>query len=217
MSKRTKELLNANNELEKQLNDQEQRILTDISAYIRHAGTSPYYQESVRQDIITMVLDGSKRGLSVAEIIGEDYQSFCDSVLKELPKLSGREKAFSLLRDVLPSVMVLLGIWFVFSLLDAFLVVNTLPFIPITAGDLLGFLLIIPAAFYIFNFISKTAFSESKSLDKKLFAMIFAVIFLAMIFSIFLKYTLFQVHALIVLAVFALLFCFYLLLDKNVD
>ena len=217
MSKRTKDLLKANNELEKQLNDQEQRILTDISAYIRHADTSPYYQESVRQDIITMVLDGSKRGLSVAEIIGEDYQSFCDSVLKELPKLSGREKAFSILRDVLPSVMVLLGIWFVFSLIDVLIGSGDLPYIPITLGDGLGFILILFAAFFIFAFISKNAFLENKTVNIKLYLMVFFTIFLAALASMFLKQPLFQLHALLILVVIFGLFIFYKILDRKID
>ena len=217
MSKRTKDLLKTNNELEKQLSESEQKILTDISAYIRHANISPYYQESIRCDIITMIIDGTKKGLTVDEIIGEDYQSFCDNVLRELPELSGKDRAFSLVRDALPSVMVLLSIWFIFSLIDVLIGSGDLPYIPITLGDGLGFILILFAAFFIFAFISKNAFLENKSVNFKLYLMIFVVIFLSGCASIFLKQTLFQLHALIILAVIFVLFICYQILEQKID
>ena len=217
MSKRTKDLLKANNELEKQLSESEQKILTDISAYIRHANISPYYQESVRYDIINMVIDGTKNGLTIDEIIGEDYQSFCDNVLRELPELSGKDRALSLVRDALPSITVLLSIWFVFSLFDVLIGIGDLPYLPISLGDVLGFILIFFAAFFIFAFISKNAFLENKSVNIKLYLMIFVVIFLAGCASIFLKQTLFQLHAFIILAVIFALFICYRILEQKID
>lgn len=217
MSKRTKDLLKTNNELEKQLSEDEQKILTDISAYIRRANISPYYQESVRYDIISMVIDGTKNGLTIDEIIGEDYQSFCDNVLRELPELSGKDRAFSLVRDALPSVMVLLSIWFIFSLIDVLIGIGDLPYIPINLGDVLGFILVLFAAFFIFAFISKNAFLENKSVNFKLYLMIFVVIFLAALASMFLKQPLFQLHALLILVVIFGLFIFYKILDRKID
>lgn len=217
MSKRTKDLLKTNNELEKQLSENEQKILTDISAYIRRANISPYYQESVRYDIISMVIDGTKNGLTIDEIIGEDYQSFCDNVLRELPELSGKDRAFSLVRDALPSVMVLLSIWFIFSLIDVLIGIGDLPYIPINLGDVLGFILVLFAAFFIFAFISKNAFLENKTVNIKLYLMVFFTIFLAALASMFLKQPLFQLHALLILVVIFGLFIFYKILDRKID
>ena len=217
MSKRTKDLLKTNNELEKQLSEDEQKILTDISAYIRRANISPYYQESVRYDIISMVIDGTKNGLTIDEIIGEDYQSFCDNVLRELPELSGKDRAFSLVRDALPSVMVLLSIWFIFSLIDVLIGIGDLPYIPINLGDVLGFILVLFAAFFIFAFISKNAFLENKTVNIKLYLMVFFTIFLAALASMFLKQPLFQLHALLILVVIFGLFIFYKILDRKID
>lgn len=217
MSKRTKDLLKTNNELEKQLSENEQKILTDISAYIRRANISPYYQESVRYDIISMVIDGTKNGLTIDEIIGEDYQSFCDNVLRELPELSGKDRALSFVRDVLPSVMVLLGILFIFSLIDVLIGIGDLPYIPINLGDVLGFILVLFAAFFIFAFISKNAFLENKTVNIKLYLMVFFTIFLAALASMFLKQPLFQLHALLILVVIFGLFIFYKILDRKID
>ena len=167
--------------------------------------------------IISMVIDGTKNGLTIDEIIGEDYQSFCDNVLRELPELSGKDRALSFVRDVLPSVMVLLGILFIFSLIDVLIGIGDLPYIPINLGDVLGFILVLFAAFFIFAFISKNAFLENKTVNIKLYLMVFFTIFLAALASMFLKQPLFQLHAFLILAVIFGLFIFYKILDRRVD
>ena len=88
MSKRAKQLLRENNELEEQIRDEAARAaLTDMIVYIRSANISAYNQELVRRDIWQMIADGERRGESVEEIIGGDYKAFCDSVIAELPQL----------------------------------------------------------------------------------------------------------------------------------
>lgn len=57
MSKRTKELLRANNALDAQLNKDNQQMMTNIVVYIRSANISEYEQELVRRDITHMLLD----------------------------------------------------------------------------------------------------------------------------------------------------------------
>lgn len=111
MNKRTKALLQANNQSEKQLSDDSQQILTDIVVYLRTAPISLYQQETVRRDITYMLLDGEMRGDNAKTIIGNDYQAFCDSVIAELPPLSSFIRALSALRDVLPATIALLLIW----------------------------------------------------------------------------------------------------------
>lgn len=88
MNKRTKLLLRENNEAEKQLSAAAQQILTDIVVYLRTAPISLYRQESVRRDITQMLLDAEARGDDAQSVIGNDYQTFCDSVISEIPPLS---------------------------------------------------------------------------------------------------------------------------------
>ena len=51
MSRRVKDILKENNELEKQLSDDGKKVLTDIVVYLRGVPVSMYEQEKVRRDI----------------------------------------------------------------------------------------------------------------------------------------------------------------------
>ena len=77
MSRRVKEMLKENNELQEQLSDDGKKVLTDIVVYLRGVPVSMYEQERVRRDITQMLIDGEKRGSSAREVIGEDYGIRC--------------------------------------------------------------------------------------------------------------------------------------------
>lgn len=81
MSRRVKEMLKENNELQEQLSDDGKKVLTDIVVYLRGVPVSMYEQERVRRDITQMLIDGEKRGSSAREVIGEDYREFCDNIV----------------------------------------------------------------------------------------------------------------------------------------
>lgn len=57
MSREARVLRDENNELEKQLDDKTNDILTDIVVYIRIANISDIDQENVRRDITQMLID----------------------------------------------------------------------------------------------------------------------------------------------------------------
>lgn len=57
MSREARVLRDENNELEKQLDDKTNDILTDIVVYIRNANISDIDQENVRRDITQMLID----------------------------------------------------------------------------------------------------------------------------------------------------------------
>ena len=84
MNKTTKQLLEENNQREKELSPDNQKVLTDIVAYLRGSSTPILQQEQVRRDITEMLLEGEARGQSAQTIIGTNYQTFCDEILAEL-------------------------------------------------------------------------------------------------------------------------------------
>ena len=116
MNKATKQLLEENNQREKELSPDNQKVLTDIVAYLRGSSTPILQQEQVRRDITEMLLEGEVRGQSAQTIIGTDYQAFCDEILAELPRRSARERTIYGLSVVSLSAAVLVVIWLGFSL-----------------------------------------------------------------------------------------------------
>lgn len=111
MKNKAKKLRDENNRLEKRLNVDVNDILTDIVVYIRSCGISDLNQELVRRDITQMLINGQERGESPAEVIGDDYKAFCDSVMAEMPKLSTKQLIMTAIRDVLPAFMILFAAW----------------------------------------------------------------------------------------------------------
>ena len=114
MSKRTKDLLRANNAWEKEhLSKENQQLMTDIVVYIRSAAISEYEQELVRRDIMTMLAAGAHEGRSAEEVIGEDAQAFCNEVIAALPPRPAGERALTAHRaaGVCGARCVLAGVW----------------------------------------------------------------------------------------------------------
>lgn len=100
MNKQTNELNRLNNELDKQLNAENDKVLTDIICYMRIANISEYNQEVIRQDLLEMVLSAQKRGENIQTVIGEDYKVFCDNIIASLPPQSIKEKIFGFLDTI---------------------------------------------------------------------------------------------------------------------
>ena len=223
MSKRTKHLLKENNEVEKQIQNAENKaILTDIIVYIRSANISPYDQEKIRRDIGQMILDGEKRGETSKDIIGEDYKLFCDSVIAEIPKLSKKEWCLSSLRDVFLSLNVLLIIWLALDLIEQRITTNTFPYVTVTAGNIICGLLIITGSFLLFYAFSKNTFHIKGDVSSKkesfiLFSIVFCFLLVCMGVNVFVKHPLFHAHVLALISGIAMLFVLYKILDAKLD
>lgn len=217
MSRRTRELLKENNELEKQIKLEDRQILTDIVVYIRSANISPYYQEMVRRDIWQMLLDGETMGMTADEVIGGDHRAFCDQVIRELPHLSGRERFLSSLRDVLLSVVVLMVIWLCFGMFDQLSGTGSLPYFEVTAGNVISTVLILITAFSVYRVISRNAFDSGVLKSKKAILLFWAAMILCIGANCLIRYPLLQIHGIAVIVGIVVLAVVYKVLDLKVD
>ena len=215
MSKRTKELLRANNALDAQLNKDNQQMMTNIVVYIRSANISEYEQELVRRDITHMLLDAQAEGRTAAEVLGEDAQAFCEAVIAAaaLPPRPAGERALDALRTGLLAFVVLAVCWLVFSAVDA-IAEQHWPYFPLTVGDVISQALIFVTAFIIFRGISRHAFDDKMG---KLFFLVFAALAISILSSIFLTQFLCNVHILVFAVLLAVCFIGYKFLDARVD
>lgn len=214
MSKRTKELLRANNAWEKEnLSAENQHLMTNIVTYIRSAAISEYEQELVRRDVMAMLAAGEREGRSAQEVIGDDAQAFCDEVIAALPPRPAGERALDALRTGLLAFVVLEVCWSVFSAVDA-VVENQWPYFSLTVGDVISQALIFVTAFIIFRGISHHTFDDKLG---KLFLLIFCVLAASILSSIFLTQFLCNVHILVFAVLLAVCFIGYKFLDARVD
>ena len=121
----------------------------------------------MRRDFTEMLLEGERRGLPPREVIGPDYQSFCDSVIAEVPGLSGRARLLTPLRDILLCAAVLLGIRLAFRCVDWLLGVEQWPCLTVTLGDAVSAGLILAGAFLLFAVLAKRVFRAGVGLGPK--------------------------------------------------
>ena len=214
MNKTTKQLLEENNRRGEQLTPENQKILVDIVAYLRGSSASTYQQELVHRDILDMLQEGEARGQTAAQVIGEDYQAFCDEILAELPKRSMKQRIVYALSTVTLSAAGLLSIWLVFRLFEApFQNRPFTPWLPMTLGQLLGGIMLIAYSYGLVEHICRNSF-EDRDPSRLQVISFFVCIGLFFILCIFLRQPLFFLHAGIAVVLIAVLFLIYKITDR---
>lgn len=155
-----KAVLQENNDREKALSPDSQREMTDVVVYLRCQDLSLLQQEEVRRDLIAMVLAGEARGETMAQVIGEDYRSFCDEIVAALPRRSPVARVLSAIDSVLPALSILLGIWVVKKVLEAGLNGEPLWRLTLTLGEAVSMGVILAAAVGMVAYICRTALEQ---------------------------------------------------------
>ena len=168
MNKQTKELNRVNNELDKQIAPENREAYTDIICYLRGAKLSEYNQETVRGDLLEMILSAQMRGEGIQTVIGEDYQAFCDNIITSLPPQSVKEKTLEYL-DIVCGCLSILGVITIifaddtFALFRDFAAGRPLNFeISISAGSVISTGIILAAAVIIVEVLLKNSFKIGK-------------------------------------------------------
>ncbi len=218
MSKRSKLLREENNEAEKKLSKETNDILTDIVVYIRNGNISDYSQELVRRDITQMLIDGENRGLSAAEIVGEDYKAFCDAVISEMPQLNPIQRVLTGIRDILPAICTGCGIWAVFSVIRLLIKGGDWLHVPLTVSELISGVSIVLLAVLIVVYITKNVFTDK---PLKLIIAIIAVLCIAAAAYLLIPDSttavLMRPHFAAVLVFIALVYIIYKFIDESLD
>lgn len=214
MNKATKQLLEENNRRGEQLTPENQKILVDIVAYLRGSSASTYQQELVHRDILDMLQEGEARGQTAAQVIGEDYQTFCDEILAELPRRSAGQQTVYGLSVVSLSAAGLLSIWLVFRLFEApFQNRPFTPWLPMTLGQFLGGIMLIAYSYGLVERICRSSF-EDRNPSRLQVISFFVCIGLFFIFCVSLEQTMFYLHAGIAAVLIAVLFLIYKITDR---
>lgn len=167
MNKKTKRLLENNNCREKALSQESQAVMTDLVVYLRGQNISMYHQEEVRWDIQEMVLEAENRGETIAQVIGEDYQTFCDEIVAALPPRTWKERVLDALETLMPAVAILAALWVGFSLLTAAIQGASLLRLSLSLGQGLTYAVILFAAWALVTYVCRTSFRRGNETREK--------------------------------------------------
>ena len=217
MNRRTRQMLAANNELEKELTPENGRAMTDIIVYLRASNTTEYQQELVRRDIPEMVLEGQRRGQTMEEVIGEDYKAFCDAVLLELPKRTAGQRVWSAVGSACLYVDVLAVIWLAFGALGWLLGEGAYPWLSVTAGNLVALVTILGVSIGLVEYICKNSFDENLGKRKVIPVLLVLLVAGLVAGSVLLREAvLFHIHALLALGLMAVLYGIHKAVEEKV-
>ncbi len=214
MSSEARALRRENNELEKRLSREMNDVLTDIVVYIRSANISDLEQERVRRDITQMLIDGQSRGYGAPRIIGGDYKAFCDEIIAEIPKISAKQRLLTAVRDTLPALCVLFGIWAAFAALTQAIKGEVWYITPLYASDVLIGAALLLAATLTVVYITKNSFSASGYV---LVCLLLLIVAIAVVGTLLLPKTLLlSPHIAADAALLLLLYSAYRIIDSRV-
>ncbi len=214
MSSEARALRRENNELEKRLSSEMNDVLTDIVVYIRSANISDLEQERVRRDITQMLIDGQSRGYGAPRIIGGDYKAFCDEIIAEIPKISAKQRLLTAVRDTLPALCVLFGIWAAFAALTQAIKGEVWYITPLYASDVLIGAALLLAATLTVVYITKNSFSASGYV---LVCLLLLIVAIAVVGTLLLPKTLLlSPHIAADAALLLLLYSAYRIIDSRV-
>lgn len=216
MSKQVRRLLRENNEMEKLLSEDGRSVMTDIAVYLRGADIRDIDQEQIRRDIIQMLIDGEGRGVSPAEVVGEDYRVFCDNILAEIPHLGMRQKMLAAARDTLLGMTALIVSWCCKCILDYLTEGGTLVF-PVTAGSLIAAVLILAAANIIILYLTHDPFDHSRARNVRCTVLILLLAALSICSNILVTVELFRIHLGAAAAAAVILYAIYRTADRYTD
>lgn len=175
MKAETRRLLKENNEREKAINSENNKIYTDMIVYLRGSQLTMFNQEQVRADFINMIIDGQNRNDDINAIMGRDYKKVCDEIIDALPPKTTAQKVWGTVSTASIITSIILFIWTVQDIIYNAVDKNELT-LSITTGRLVGGLLIVAAAIVIVEMTCRHALSdESRMSTFKLFWVFFAI------------------------------------------
>lgn len=216
-------MIKENYENSKKLNEQNDKVYTDIVCYIRGSFMENTKQEEVISDILEMLLRAQSENKAIDDIIGKDYKQFCDSIIEASGSRKSRKSELSEFGGlVIYSFIFMLTLDFIISYLP--MAIRKKEFIAqynITVNTILVPLAILLAAYGIVKYIMKNSFKLSNKKFSKLTNFIFgafaAAIFLAFGFVEYFagKLILFKISTFIVIAVLVVFWIYKLI--KSID
>ncbi|MRG86809.1 DUF1129 family protein [Salinibacillus xinjiangensis] len=82
-----KKLIELNNQKRKQLTKENETYYDDMLLYLRtHISLSEQQTEELLMELLDHLLEAQKQGKTAVEIFGTDSKSYCDEMVKQLPK-----------------------------------------------------------------------------------------------------------------------------------
>lgn len=162
MANQLSKLRKENNTQDKQLSKGSTVIMTDIICYLRASNLCGYDIEIIRKELIGMALEAQLRGEAFGDIVGKDYKAFCRELMKNGRQKIFYEKALEIFYVFTFTFMVLYIVEIFFTSTISNIFTRNQFAMPITLGFVVGALMAVGMAYFIYYYITKNSFEFSK-------------------------------------------------------
>ncbi len=166
MTKECKILLKKNNEREKEILEENDKIYTNMIVYLRSSDITEYNQELVREDLIEMIIDGQQRGENIEKIMGSRVKEICDEIIETFPKKSKKEKILGFFENIFNVIWIMGAIYIVNQIITALANGEEEYRFELTVGNLISMVFIGLIANVVVWYVCKYAFKEEKKRNK---------------------------------------------------
>lgn len=157
-----KEQLAAHYALSRQLDEDYEKVYTDMVVYIRTSPLTEAEAEEIINDILVMMLEGQARGASVTAVFGEDYQGFCDAMIASMGRGSLGHWLKVQMNLLFPSLNATLFFsWLINMDTKSITDIEGLTTVNLSAAFLLMMAFMWLGVFVIFTWINKSVYSKS--------------------------------------------------------
>ncbi|MGE5629064.1 MAG: DUF1129 family protein [Solirubrobacterales bacterium] len=216
-----KAMIKKNYEISKSLNEENNKIYTDILCYLRTSMPETVKTEEIISDILDMFLSGQYQGKSAKDIIGNDYKLFCDSIIESVEINSFSIQVFkenALL--IVNCFFILLTINVIFEYIPLVLKSGSITNYGVSAGFIINSIIITSLATGIVMFVGKNSFNLSGEKGKKYYFALWLglsiIFFLIIIISLkFSKYYILSINPYFVFIAIILYWIFRLVKNFN--
>ena len=189
---RLKKLRKENNAQDKLLPKESDAIITDMVCYLRSSDLCEYDIEVIRKELTGMALEAQLRNKKFNDVIGEDYKTLCDELMKNGSKKTRYEKVLETAYILVYGIMALNLAEIVFSSTIINIFKSGEFSIQITSGFVISTLIAVGMGFGVYYYITKNSFELSKKNRKMqaLFVIGFAAVWItAVLLRLFLGKT----------------------------
>lgn len=202
--------------LEKQLNKENNNIVTNMILYIRSSNIKEYDMEIIIRDLYNIVLDAQDRNDNIENVIGSDYKVFCDNIILEANVRSKKQSILYNISILTNSLWILLIFFCGSGLNDNYSKYNNLDNILFTNGALLSMTSIIVGGFLLVYVITKFAFLN-KIIRYIILAILFSLLFYITVFvGRTLNTEIFRVNTILFILIFIGLFILNKTIEKKI-
>ncbi|MES0857403.1 DUF1129 family protein [Geobacillus sp. G4] len=178
------DLIALNNEKRKLLNSHNRVYYENMLVYIRsHLMISQQSQEELLMELLDHLIEAQKQGKQAEEVFGKDAKSYCDELIRQMPKEKGKYTFGFLLYLSMRYIAFVFFVTGVAELVAKYVLHRSDEIFlgKEVVNILLGFLLVLFGVALVMHFVRNSVFPASPEWKRKRWRVFFAVVSILML------------------------------------